>query len=161
QKLQQREAMLANAESAWSERQRQDEKSNQDREREAVGLESRIANLRTSLAELQQATNNGNFDPGSGTAFERIASRVGDSEQSGTSGATEVCGMVAKTAEDHLQERLVILDKIACELADQRLHLNEQFDRLLQVQEEWRSERESAAEEIESLARKLAEREQH
>ena len=51
------------------------------------------------------------------------------------------------------------LRRLAGELADQRLHLLEQWQRLVEAQQHWRDEREGLLGEIEAAGRHLAERE--
>src|SRR5262249_26714918 len=64
-------------------------------------------------------------------------------------------------AEDaQWQSRLTELDRLAGELADQRQQLAEQWERLVQTQHCWQQDRDQAAAELETLARKLQEQEQ-
>jgi len=65
-----------------------------------------------------------------------------------------------KVAENGLQSRLRALQHLAGELADQRLQLVEQWQRLAHTQERWQQERDTAAAELEALAAGLPEREQ-
>jgi chromosome segregation ATPase len=64
-------------------------------------------------------------------------------------------------AEDaQWQDRLTDLDRLAGELADQRLQLAEQWERLVQTQHRWQGDRDQAAAELETVGRKLEEQEQ-
>jgi chromosome segregation ATPase len=55
--------------------------------------------------------------------------------------------------------RLVDLEKLSGELADQRLHLVEQCQRLVATQHEWQQQRDEAAAELELIGKKLNARE--
>jgi chromosome segregation ATPase len=61
--------------------------------------------------------------------------------------------------EDALQRRLRALERLAEELADQRLQLAEQWEHLAQTQHRWQEARDSAAVELEALTAGLPERE--
>jgi chromosome segregation ATPase len=58
-----------------------------------------------------------------------------------------------------VQERLTHLEKLSGELADERLHLVEQCQRLVTAQHHWQQEREAAAAELEELGKRLQARE--
>ncbi|MCS6850299.1 MAG: hypothetical protein NZ700_03900, partial [Gemmataceae bacterium] len=62
-------------------------------------------------------------------------------------------------AEHEAQQRLELLERLASELADQRLHLAEQLERLVQAQENWQREHDAAAAALTAVAQRLAERE--
>jgi DNA repair exonuclease SbcCD ATPase subunit len=55
---------------------------------------------------------------------------------------------------------LSVIERLAGELADQRLHLMEQCQRLVESQRRWHHNRNAAAAELETLGRQLATREQ-
>ncbi|MBI1831048.1 MAG: hypothetical protein HYR84_06325 [Planctomycetes bacterium] len=56
-------------------------------------------------------------------------------------------------------DRADTLDRLASELADQRIHLLEQFERLAAIQDEWQRMRGLAADDLDALAQRLAEQE--
>jgi pSer/pThr/pTyr-binding forkhead associated (FHA) protein len=56
---------------------------------------------------------------------------------------------------DDWQRRFDGLDRMAGELADQRMHLIEQYNRLAEIQDDWQHRRDQAAAELESLAERL------
>ena len=56
-------------------------------------------------------------------------------------------------------ERVVDLDRLAGELADQRQHLVEQWDRLARAQLAWQAERDEAATALETLTHRFAQQE--
>ena len=56
--------------------------------------------------------------------------------------------------------RIAEIEQLNGELADQRVHLLEQYHRLIQVQESWNAQREQAAGQLEELAQRLIEQEQ-
>jgi chromosome segregation ATPase len=58
-----------------------------------------------------------------------------------------------------VQERLGHLEKLSGELADERLHLVEQCQRLVTAQHHWQQERDTAATELEELGKRLQARE--
>jgi hypothetical protein len=60
---------------------------------------------------------------------------------------------------DAWQRRFDGLDRLASDLADQRLHLIEQYGRLAEIQESWQRQRDHASAELESLARRLLDQE--
>jgi chromosome segregation ATPase len=72
------------------------------------------------------------------------------------------------STEGHLQGRdadlanqLAGLEKLAGELADQRLFLAEQYERFAEARVSWQRNQEAAAAELEALARRFEEREQN
>jgi pSer/pThr/pTyr-binding forkhead associated (FHA) protein len=60
----------------------------------------------------------------------------------------------------HDGQRLAYLQQVSGDLADQRLHLLEQMERLVRTHEAWQHQREAAAAEMEAVARRLDGREQ-
>jgi pSer/pThr/pTyr-binding forkhead associated (FHA) protein len=70
-----------------------------------------------------------------------------------------ICGQPPAPATDP-QRRFDGLDHMASELADQRAHLIEQYQRLAEIQDVWQRQRDQAAAELETLAHRLLAREQ-
>lgn len=58
-----------------------------------------------------------------------------------------------------VRERVAHLEKLSGELADQRLHLVEQCQRMVEAQHNWQEERDAAAAELEDLGKRLHARE--
>ena len=58
------------------------------------------------------------------------------------------------------QDRHGAIERLAGELADQRLQLIEQYKRMVEIQESWTLQREQAAQELEAAAQQLLAREQ-
>ncbi|HZZ82119.1 MAG TPA: FHA domain-containing protein [Gemmataceae bacterium] len=65
-----------------------------------------------------------------------------------------------KEIPEETMRRCVDLDRLAGELADQRVHLLEQYDRLAGIQADWQAQREQASSDLEALARRLIDEEQ-
>ncbi len=61
---------------------------------------------------------------------------------------------------ENWQRRFAGLDQLANELADQRVHLLEQYQRLAEIQDAWQHQRAQTSAELETLAQRLVEREQ-
>lgn len=61
---------------------------------------------------------------------------------------------------DEVQRRCADLDRLAAELADQRVLLTEQYRRMAEIQQTWQEERSRAAADLEALALRLASDEQ-
>lgn len=134
-------------------------------EQEAEGLENRIRNQRRRLLEQQEEITR------VGTALQGLKERA----------ATPALATVPETAESPQyipvpmaeivqppsysesatlwQERLRFLEILAGELADQRLWLAEQGERLLRAREDWRQAQEAVSAELEEAARSLQRRE--
>jgi pSer/pThr/pTyr-binding forkhead associated (FHA) protein len=174
------------AELARSERELEDEKQKwQSRrlylEKEAEGLENRIRNhrrkildqeqevvrlesvIRASLAtEPEPASPQAPNDPGQIPDAAPLA--VPDTQAARAE--EPECPDVARgenllrAAEDEVRQRLDTLDKLSGELADQRLHVTEQWERLLQTRESWERDHDAAAAELEAMTLRLQKREQ-
>jgi hypothetical protein len=109
--------------------------------KEGQGLEARIRNQRDTLESLQ-----------------REAARL----QSTLSGLPVVTPLPLSPPVVSAVEPPSLpadLDALTGTLHDQRRHLAEQWQRLLQVQESWQKERETALAELETTAQRLGERE--
>ncbi len=128
---------LAQGERALGEQWQHWEETRHAREAEAEGLESRIRNLRRKVQE-QEAQRHDPVPPAAPIPAE--AAPAGTRSQP-EFGAGE-------------RERLAGLEALAEELADQRLHLLEQAERLVQAREEWRAEQAAALAELEAATRR-------
>jgi chromosome segregation ATPase len=113
-----------------------------DLHRESAGLENRIGNLREKLAQEE-------------TAVAGLQALRETSEPTAVSPSVVVPQPSVMAGAD----RTAFLQRIAGRLADQRVHLLEQWQTLLRVQDEWRNEREQAMAELEAASRSLQEQE--
>lgn len=134
--LEQREADLAAAERAWTGQKQHLEATRASLEREIQGLENRIRhqrqNLHTEVPEPHWPV---------------------PAVIAGPASALPV------PADESLTPRWAMLAALAGELADQRLHLLEHWQRLIQTHQDWQRERETVTGELEAQARHLQERE--
>jgi chromosome segregation ATPase len=152
--LEQREANLATDQQHW-------EKKRQTLKKEAEGLETRIHNQRRRIQEQEQEVVRLN------AALQDLQNRGVQPERVVPVELPPVVSeplrppvLVLQETEAALRERVAELDALAGDLADQRLHLTEQCQRLVQAQERWQRERDAVAAELEALSRRLLEREQ-
>jgi hypothetical protein len=163
-----REAVLVDAEQKLGADQLRWQEKRLDLEKELEGLENRVANQRRKLAEQEQE-------------LARIDSlrRAAQAEPPAPAGAVpapavhEPGAVLLPTVvegaprEWHLREieaglpqRIAALEAIAGDLADQRLQLAEQCQRLVQTQQAWEQQRDAAALQLERLGLHVHEREQ-
>jgi hypothetical protein len=75
--------------------------------------------------------------------------------------SSEPVAAAAQPADDALRRRCEDLDRLASDLADQRLHLLEQYTRLAEIQDDWQQRRAQAAADLEALAQQLIVQDQH
>jgi chromosome segregation ATPase len=135
---------LAGDKHSWEGRRRQ-------LEEEIQGLETRIQNYRRRIEEQEQQLNQHNPVRGCsepepavpGVALLPVVSNA----------ASEDC------LDQLVGERAAALERLAGELADQRLYLVEEFERMAQARQHWEEEHEKAIAELETLARQLQRRE--
>jgi pSer/pThr/pTyr-binding forkhead associated (FHA) protein len=137
-----RTASVEEAERTWSERERSARLMLADLHREGMGLEARIGNLREKLVQQE-------------TAVEGLQALHMAPEAQAAFPLVAVASPLAATGPD----RTDLLQRVAGRLADQRAHLLEQWQTLLRVQEEWRTEREQAMVGLETAGRSLQEQE--
>jgi Inner membrane component of T3SS, cytoplasmic domain len=136
-----RAAAVEEAERTWGERERSARLMLADLHRESAGLEKRIGNLRERLVQQETAIEGLQVPPATPAAQDAIP-----------------LAAVAPPARIG-PDRSDLLQRMAGRLADQRAHLLEQWQTLLRVQEEWRSEREHALAGLETAGRSLQEQE--
>jgi chromosome segregation ATPase len=146
-------------------------------EREAEGLESRIRNHRRKLLDLEQE-----IKRLEGVVQARLEEGANDAAAAAVPGVALVIETVPSSnvpaiasvlslpvecerheqsveAESELQDRLATLEQLAGDIADQRLHLAEQWQHLLRARHHWQEEHEAAAAGLETLALRLQEQE--
>jgi hypothetical protein len=120
-------------------------------QKELVGLNNRIVNHRIQLQELESAI----ADHLAETPHRTQAS---DGVAFITESAAALPFAIPMDDEDGHQDAVIAI--LLGELADQRLHLLEQYDRLATIQEHWQRQRDYAAADLEALTHRLSEREQ-
>jgi chromosome segregation ATPase len=157
-KLQTDAAALARREESLSHAQRELDRDKRHWQRavvglqkEAQGLENRIENHRLKLREIELKAGRltGHVPARGPTADTRLAV-----PEAGPPAAAD-----ADDNDDLLRARARALETLADALADQRLQLAEQWQRLYQAQEQWAQERDLASAQLENLAGGLQERE--
>ncbi|HKI38144.1 MAG TPA: FHA domain-containing protein [Gemmataceae bacterium] len=141
--LQRRAREVSDNENNLAEQWQYWEDTRQTLEAEAEGLETRVRNLRRKVHEQE--------------AQRRVALLAPPAAAPAEAATAPLPAQPELDAEE--RERLTSLEGLAQELADQRMHLLEQFTRLARAQEEWRAEQLAALAEVEEAARRLQERE--
>ncbi len=129
------------AEHNWRERERSARLMLLDLHRESAGLEARIGNLREKLVQMETAVE--------GLPMPRMA------PEAHAAAPSAAFAMLAVSGPD----RTDFLQRVAGRLADQRAHLLEQWQTLLRIQDEWRTEREQTLVGLETAGRSLQEQE--
>jgi pSer/pThr/pTyr-binding forkhead associated (FHA) protein len=131
-------------------------------DQETEGLENRIRNqrrrvldLEQEIARLQQARRELRLPEKNATEATVSATTASKLSFSGARPQPS-----PDAFNDAMLQRLAELEQLAEELADQRLHLAEQWERLVQAQHEWCREHEAATVEWEAIGQRLAAREQ-
>jgi DNA repair exonuclease SbcCD ATPase subunit len=153
--LEDRAATLAEAEQDLAAQQARWNKRRLKLEKEVEGLEHRINNYRRKLGALQVSSG-----PETGASeSEDQQPPVADARPLSNTAPADAVPPIPGVNGDY-ERRLAVLDTIAGELADQRLHLVEECERFLRAQQSWRRDHDAAAAELETLARNLERREQ-
>jgi hypothetical protein len=156
--------------------QRQQEAFEQRRdslEKETEGLENRIRHQRQKLADQQMELNRLDHQ-----LREREQPAVSEPPPVSSAPSTPGTALVPaarqgfrdaldygawesrlRLAEDSIARRVAELDRLAGDLADQRLQLAEQWHRLVLVHEHWHRERAEAADSLQGAAQELREQE--
>jgi hypothetical protein len=142
---------LTDAETALTEERRRWEQRRLQLEKEAEGLEARIRNQRHKLLEQEDA-------------LRRLQPSQANDAETPNVPQTAAAEPPQPQCEDPerrvVESRLAELDRLAGELADQRLYLAEQCQRLNIARKKWQEDRDAAAAELEPLALELQQREQ-
>lgn len=153
--LEQRDQALTATERHQAEQQRHLETRRTHLERDAEGLENRVRSLRQKLVELQQEQ-----------ARLETAIRPPEAIPAATPAASQAPSVPMpleleslrfrlQERETDLQHRLTELETMSAELADQRVLLAEQCERLVQARAEWDQERQSAVTDLQGLGGRL------
>jgi hypothetical protein len=146
--LEAREIDLADAERHLSDERRRWEERRVQLEREVEGLDVRVRNQRRKLLVQDEE-------------LRRRKDALRETSVAAAPVAEIAPAPETSSAVDaELQRRVAELDRLATELADQRLYLAEQCERLNLARKQWQQERAAAAGALEPLALQLEEREQ-
>jgi FHA domain-containing protein len=162
QSLQERETLLAEVERELLDEKQQWESTRQHLEKEIEGLESRARNQRQKLIEQQEEATRLETRPRETRATANPASAVvacGELETVPPP-TLRIAAEEPNRLEDAEVERLAALERMAGDLADQRVQLAEQFARLVRIEEGWRQGHVETVTQLEAIARRLQEREQ-
>jgi exonuclease SbcC len=155
------EQLLRNEGEAWEIRR-------QSLEKEHAGLNQRIRNQRDRILEQQLEINrlDAAVRAQRGQAAAQISAPAGQTPESAAA-APEQSAVGDEPASTSVplgatvdKHRIVDLDRLAGELAEQRLQLAEQWQRLVRGQQRWEQQRAEAARELEAMVRPLQEQEQ-
>jgi hypothetical protein len=131
---------LAAAQQAAADQQARSQATRVNLEREVDGLENRIRNLRLKIAE-----------------YEAQLALVRPQPSAAPPPTAQLA--TALPVEEGREEREERLEKLAAVLADQRLHLAEQWESFLRAQQAWHDEHAGLEPRFEEAARSLQERE--
>jgi hypothetical protein len=129
------ERLLADERHTWEARRA-------DLQREAEGLESRVRNLRRKLQEHEQE-----------------ALRLGVTAPAPIAEPGPSAPIPRRFVSESESIRLAHVEALSCTLADQRLHLLEQAERLTRARDEWQREQSAALAALEATAEELRRRE--
>lgn len=146
--LDEREADLLDAEQELANQCEEWEQRRLYLEQDIEGLENRVRNLRCKLADQNAQAAEARADKDSGQA----------TPQAGV--PCTPYPVPSTPSRSVALAPLTVLQNLAGDLADQRLHLVEQGERLLRVQLRWQEERDVAAAALEATAVRLQEWEQ-
>jgi hypothetical protein len=144
--LEQRAAALAAGEHDLAQLYQEWEDTRASLQREIDGLENRARHCRRKLAEAEQARLRPEAEADAPTLHTLIA----------TAPEARARGPEAAALP---QGELADLERLAADLADQRLQLAEECERLVLTQEAWRQEHQGVLEELEAVGARLQERE--
>lgn len=171
------EADLVEANEQLTDQQLDWEERRQDLEKEAVGLEHRVRNYRFKVIELQQEvarletalrqrpeTPANAALPTSPPAAANALTQHEPTQSAGvpiTLAPTEVptAAILRDEVDRELRECVAALETLTSELADQRLYLTEQCQRLHDARQHWVADHASAVGELETAAQRLVIRE--
>jgi len=168
--LKQRESRLLETEANLATARQQWEAASQLRQREMAGLENRIAHQRQKMDEQRKEA-------------ERLEAALGELKSHLQSPASPTVAVAPhalqasiravapdasllgrewqiRQTEALLGARAADLDRLAGQLADQRLYLAEQFERFVQARQRWGQDRRHIAAELDALGQHLQEQEQ-
>ena len=198
QSLDEREAVLVQAEQDFEEHKQHWQDTQLQLEREVEGLENRSRNFRRKLADMEKELEllQARRVEAAQAAFEAEVAPAALAPQTADLPEAAVVDLSASaeqkapvlTADElppapkaavpallpvvvkpvavdpavedrQVQEKLASLEKLSGELADQRLHLVEQCQRMIEAQQHWQEERDAAAAELEALGEEMQARE--
>jgi chromosome segregation ATPase len=156
--LEDRAATLAEAEQDLAVQQTRWNKRRLKLEKEVEGLDNRINNYRRRLGALQVSSG----PEAAASDHEDQQTAVAEARPPSDTAPADAVPPIqgGPSVDGEYERRLAVLDALAGELADQRLHLVEECERFLRAQQSWRHDHDAAAAELETLARNLECREQ-
>lgn len=187
--LDERQNLLALAEQEMEDQKQQMQEMRLHLEKEAQGLENRIHNYRRKITDMERevvrlqqqaraarAANEPSAatpvssvpgeppSPTDGTTTVATAPSPSSSAPEPAAAAPSRPEITLPAVETHpadprVEEKLAHLEKLSGELADQRLHLLEQCQRMVQGQHNWQQERDAAAADLEEMGKRLHSRE--
>jgi pSer/pThr/pTyr-binding forkhead associated (FHA) protein len=168
QALSQREMLLLEIERELLDDKQRWEGTRLQLTKEVEGLENRVRNQRRRMLEQQQESIRPETPVDSpGAAVESaVPVPVPDPDPAGKSGTGSGTGtgtgaLVPRCQASVTQsDRLELLEKLTGELADQRLHLAEQYQRLVWIEADWQQARVALLDELENAAISLDRREE-
>jgi hypothetical protein len=153
--LKMRESAATEAEQTLAKTQEKWQAGQAQREREMQGLETRIANHRVKISELQETANPLQYGSVSQARVAYPATSVASHS------ATRLTPTHAYAlADGSLDKRTVQLEHLAGVLTDQRAYLAEQLERFALAQHRWNHERAQTVTELEALAPRMRQQEQ-
>jgi chromosome segregation ATPase len=169
--LEQRTASLMEADQQLAREKRHWDTIRQQCAKEVEGLESRIRNYRRKILDqekevqrletvIQELQSRRLASPQEQQIVEPRTSLTVAPVPVSAEAELEQRAWQLRQAEADLQHRLDTLEGLAGELADQRLYLAEECERLVQAQQSWQQERQTAAGSLEALGQRLHEQEQ-
>lgn len=173
--LSQREQQLRAAEQVLAHDRRRGEARRLALAKETEGLDNRIRNQRRKLLEHHQEVirletvireaqaRNGPTRPEQREVISVAQAPSRDETASPSLPAVVPCKLVREdpaTAEVEPRRSVEVLQHLAAVLADQRLHLVEQWEHFLRAQQRWREDHASVVAELETAGLQLREREQ-
>lgn len=150
--LDSRAAELTAAERTLSERRRAAEQLHLDLRKESEGLETRVRNQRLKLLEMEKQL--------SAMASEERQPLVAAEQGADSPSSAEQGADAPRSARPRDPDVPRVLARLADDLADQRRHLLEQWQCLLELHEMWEPERSAIVTQFERAARELVHVEQ-
>jgi hypothetical protein len=158
--IESREICLGDAERKLAEDRRRGEALRLQLEKEVEGLDVRVRNQRRKLLVQEEALRRRQQEARQSSGAEVAADAAPVAAADGPPLSADTPESKAEPEDARLQPRVAELDRLASDLADQRLYLAEQCERLHTARKQWQQERAAATAGLESLAVQLDEREQ-
>jgi pSer/pThr/pTyr-binding forkhead associated (FHA) protein len=158
--LDEREAILADAERDLIAEQQRWQEARLEVEKEVESLDGRVRNYRRKIFDLQEEVNQLQKQRAELKKEDANSPTVAQAAEPAAAPLAMPVAAIAALPVAAPATRLPALEKLAGELADQRLHLIEQGERLVRAQHAWHKHRDAVANDLEAIGRRLHEREQ-